>query len=208
MAYLVLIRHGESEWNEKGLWQGWTDVPLDYTGWEQAHNTAKAIKDIQFDRGFTSALSRAKETLDIILRDLKQANLAVDSNSALNERDYGDYTGKNKWEIEKELGEEKFEKILREFDYPIPNGESLKTVYDRIVPYFEQEILPLLKEDKNIIVSAHGNSLRALVKYLEDLSNEQVAQLEIRTAEAYVYKFDENGKIISKEIRAQNDKEV
>ena len=99
-------------------------------------------------------------------------------------------------------------KIRREFDYPIPNGESLKTVYDRIVPYFEQEILPLLKEVKNIIVSAHGNSLRALVKYLEDLSNEQVAQLEIRTAEAYVYKFDENGKIISKEIRAQNDKEV
>ncbi len=208
MAYLVLVRHGRSEYNDKGLWTGFTDVALNEVGREEAHRTAIAIKDIKFDQAFTSLLVRAQATLDIILKDLGQDVIPVEKNFALNERDYGDYTGKNKWEVKEEVGEETFQKIRREFDYPIPNGESLKMVYERVVPYYEEQILPLLKNGKNVLVAAHGNSLRALVKYLENLSNEQVAALEIRTGEAYVYEVDSEGKIISKDIRAENEKAV
>lgn len=208
MAYLVLVRHGRSEYNEKGLWTGFTDVALNEVGVEEAHRTAQAIKDIKFNNAFTSLLVRAQATLDIILKDLKQDSIPVEKNFALNERDYGDYTGKNKWEVKEEVGEETFQKIRREFDYPIPNGESLKMVYERVVPFYEEQILPMLKSGKNVLVSAHGNSLRALVKYLENLSNEQVAALEIRTGEAYVYEIDNEGKITSKEIRAENKKAV
>lgn len=208
MAYLVLVRHGRSEYNDKGLWTGFTDIALNEEGKSEAHRTSEAIKDIKFNNAFTSLLIRAQETLDIILKDLEQDSIPVEKDFALNERDYGDYTGKNKWQVKEEIGEEEFQKLRRSFDYPIPNGESLKMVYERVVPHFEQQILPLLKEDKNVLISAHGNSLRALVKYLENLSNEEVANLEIRTGEAYVYQVDNEGKIASKEIRAQNEKAV
>lgn len=203
MAKLILVRHGKSEWNEKGLWTGWRDIPLAPKGFEEARATGEALKDIQFDRAYTSALIRAQQTLDEILKATRQTP-PITKNAALNERDYGDYTEKNKWDIAKALGEEEFQKIRRSWDYPPPNGESLKMVYERAVPYFESEILPQLKEGNNIIIAAHGNSLRALVKHLENISEEEIANLEIGTGEAYVYDIDSNGKVTSKEIRGEN----
>lgn len=203
MAYLVLVRHGKSEWNEKGLWTGWRDIPLAQKGVEEAQSTGEQLKDIHFDYAYTSALMRAQQTLAEMLRVLTQTP-PITNNQALNERNYGDYTEKNKWDIQKEVGEEEFQKIRRSWDYPPPNGESLKMVYDRVIPYFESEILPHLKDDKNVIIAAHGNSLRALVKYLENLSEDEIASLEIGTGEAYVYTLDENGKVTNKEIRGAN----
>jgi 2,3-bisphosphoglycerate-dependent phosphoglycerate mutase len=203
MAYLVLVRHGKSEWNEKGLWTGWRDIPLAPKGIEEAQQTGEQLKDIRFDYAYTSALIRAKQTLDEILK-VTQQTPPITSNQALNERDYGDYTEKNKWDIQKEVGEEEFQKIRRSWDYPPPHGESLKMVYERVIPYYTQEIEPKLKEGENVIIAAHGNSLRALVKYLENIPEDQIATLEIGTGEAYIYTIDENGKIAHKEIRGEN----
>ncbi len=203
MSTLVLVRHGKSEWNEKGLWTGWRDIPLAQKGIEEAQVTGEQLKDIHFDYAYTSALMRAQQTLAEILKVLGQQPPTT-NNKALNERDYGDYTEKNKWDIQKEVGEEEFQKIRRSWDYPPPNGESLKMVYERTVPYFESEILPKLKEGKSIIIAAHGNSLRALVKHLENISEDKIALLEIGTGEAYVYQIDENGKVVNKEIRGEN----
>ena len=204
MSTLVLVRHGKSEWNEKGLWTGWRDIPLSSTGFEEARTTGEQLKDIHFDYAYTSALIRAEQTLDEILKVINQTP-PVEKDKALNERDYGDYTEKNKWDIQKELGEEEFQKIRRSWDYPPPNGESLKMVYERVLPYFETEILPKIKEGKNIIIAAHGNSLRALVKHLENISDEEISEVEIGTGEAYVYQIDETGTVTHKEIRGQNE---
>jgi len=203
MSYLVLVRHGKSEWNEKGLWTGWRDIPLAPAGIIEAQKTGLALTDIKFDFAYTSNLIRAQQTLDEILKVINQSP-PIKKDIALNERDYGDYTEKNKWDIQKNLGEEEFQKIRRSWDYPPPNGESLKMVYQRTIPYFESEILPKLKEGKNIIIAAHGNSLRALVKYLENISDNNIATLEIGTGEAYVYQIDQNGEVVSKEIRGEN----
>ncbi len=203
MAKLVLVRHGKSEWNEKGLWTGWRDIPLSQIGFEEAKRTGESLSDITFDASYTSALIRAKQTLQEILKVIGQNPTTIE-NKALNERDYGDYTEKNKWQVKEAVGEEEFQKIRRSWDYPPPNGESLKMVYDRAVPYFREEIEPKLKDGKNIIIAAHGNSLRALVKYLENIPDEDIATLEIGTGEAYVYDIDQNGKITSKEIRGEN----
>lgn len=204
MSKLVLVRHGKSEWNEKGLWTGWRDIPLAPKGIEEAHTTGEQLRDIHFDYAYTSALIRAQQTLTEILRVIEQTPPTT-NNQALNERDYGDYTEKNKWDIQKELGEEEFQKIRRSWDYPPPNGESLKMVYERVLPYFKSEILPHLKEGKNVIIAAHGNSLRALVKHLEGISEDDIATLEIGTGEAYVYDIDFAGNVTNKEIRGVNE---
>lgn len=204
MATLVLVRHGKSEWNEKGLWTGWRDVPLAQKGFEEAKETGSQLKDIHFDLAYTSALVRAQQTLQTILEVTNQTSIPITQNKALNERDYGDYTEKNKWDIQREMGEEVFQKIRRSWNFPPPNGESLKMVYERVLPYYQLEIEPKLKSGKNIIIAAHGNSLRALVKHLENISDDEIAELEIGTGEAYVYAIDENGRIVSKEIRGAN----
>ena len=201
MATLVLVRHGESEWNAKGIWTGWTDIPLSEKGREEAKTAATALKDIQIDLAYTSILSRAKETLEIIKQILGLPDLVTIESPALNERDYGEYTGKNKWEIEKQIGEENFQKLRRGWYYPVENGETLKDVYERVVPYYQQEILPNLELGKHILISAHGNSLRALVKYLDNISDEDIANLEIATGEAEIYEINSSGKVISKEIK-------
>lgn len=201
MAYLVLIRHGESEWNAKGLWTGWTDIGLSENGLQEARAAGELIKDIHFDVAYTSTLSRAQQTWQEIQTVIGQKDLTATIDKALNERDYGDFTGKNKWDVKAELGEEEFMKIRRSWDYPPPNGESLKMVYDRVVPYYESTILPQLKEGKNVIIAAHGNSLRALIKYLEDISDEEIPLLEMPTGGVYVYQIDETGAVTSKEIR-------
>ena len=204
MSYLVLTRHGKSEWNAQGRWTGWANPSLAEEGHVEAKKAGQALKDIHFDFGYTSNLVRAQETLDEIKKEIGQEDLPTVQNEALNERDYGDFTGKNKWEVKEQVGEEEFHKIRRGWDHKLPNGESLKNVYERVVPYYENEILPKLKDSKNVLIAAHGNSLRALAKYLENLSDEAVTELEIGTGEVYVYTLDEEGKILSKEIRSSN----
>lgn len=200
MAYLVLVRHGESKWNAVGTWTGLTDIGLSEKGKEEAKKAAESVKEISFQAAFTSVLQRAKETLQA-MEQVLGVSLPTIENTALNERDYGDYTGKNKWEIKQQLGEEEFLKLRRGWDYIVPNGESLKDVYNRVVPYYQECILPELKNGKNILVSAHGNSLRALVKFLDNISDADIAELEIPTGQVLVYQIDQNGKITSKEIR-------
>ncbi len=200
MAYLVLIRHGESEWNAKGLWTGWTDVGLTERGREQARSAGEKIRDFSFDVCFTSALKRSQQTWDEIRRVIGAEDVETVMDAALNERNYGDLTGKNKWEVKEQLGEEEFLKIRRSWDYPPPNGESLRHVYERVVPYYESRILPELKSGKNVVIAAHGNSLRALVKFLEEIPDDEISKLEMKLGEPYVYGIDKTGKIVSKEI--------
>lgn len=203
MAYLVLVRHGESEWNAKGLWTGWTDVNLSEKGREEARQAGEQLKDIHFDLAYTSALKRAQQTWEEMQKVTGQTDIPTTIDKALNERDYGDMTGKNKWQVKEEVGEEEFQKLRRSWDYPPPHGESLKMVYERVIPYYEKEILPKLKEGKNVLVAAHGNSLRALIKYLEDISDEDIPNLELATGGIYVYQIDTEGKVVSKEIRGE-----
>jgi 2,3-bisphosphoglycerate-dependent phosphoglycerate mutase len=204
MAKLILVRHSKSEWNELGKWTGWTDVDLNEQGRADAKTTAEALKDIQIDQAFVSKLKRAQQTLEIILNEIGQTDVPTLQTAALNERDYGIYTGKNKWEVKEEVGEEEFQNIRRGWEHPIPEGETMKKVYERVVPFYENEVLPLLKAGENVILAAHGNSLRALVKYLEDLSIDDLMALEFGIGEAYVYEVDKSGKIENKEIRAKN----
>ncbi|MDO8638931.1 MAG: 2,3-diphosphoglycerate-dependent phosphoglycerate mutase [Candidatus Daviesbacteria bacterium] len=201
MSYLVLVRHGESTWNAVNAWTGLTDISLDEKGYEIAKQNGEILKNINFDVSFTSALRRAQQTLTEIKKTINRGDLPVIEDKALNERDYGDLTGKNKLEVEKEYGEEQYQKWRRSWDCPVPNGETLKDVYERVVPFYEQNILPEIKMGKNVLIVAHGNSLRALVKFLENISDEQIPNLEFAVGEIYVYQMDENGKIISKEIK-------
>lgn len=201
MAYLVLVRHGESEWNAKGLWTGWTDISLSEKGKEEANQAGEALKDIHFDLAYTSTLQRAKQTLTGIQQITGQTDLPTTEDKALNERDYGELTGKNKWEVKEQVGDEEFTKIRRSWDYPPPKGESLKMVYERVLPYYEKEILPKLKEGKNIIIAAHGNSLRALIKFLDNISDTDIPNFELATGGVYVYQIDSEGKVINKDVR-------
>lgn len=201
MAYLALVRHGESEWNAKGLWTGWTDVNLSSKGREEARAAGELIKDIHFDLAYTSLLSRAKQTLDQIKFVTDRDDLPTTENKALNERDYGEMTGKNKWEIKEQVGEEEFLRLRRSWDYPPPGGESLKMVFERVLPYYQNEILPKLKEGKNILIAAHGNSLRALIKELEQIPDDEIPHLELATGEVYIYQLNSEGQVTQKEIR-------
>ena len=203
MAHLILVRHGESEWNAKGLWTGWTDVNLSENGRVEAKKAGESLKDIHFDYAYTSALKRAQQTLEEI-QGVLGINLEPTADKALNERSYGDFTGKNKWEVKEQIGEEEFQRIRRSWDYPPANGESLKMVYERVLPYYQAEIEPKIKEGKNVIIAAHGNSLRALIKYLEKISDESITKLELPTGGLYVYELDQEGKVTSKEIRGTN----
>lgn len=198
MPYLILVRHTESEWNAKGLWTGLTDISQSEEGRKKARLLAEKLKNIHFDVAFTSVLKRSKETLSEI-KTVLGGNLPVVEDKALNERDYGEFTGKNKWQIKEKVGEEEFLKIRRGWNYPILGGETLKDVYNRAVPYYQTQILPYLENGKNVLIVAHGNSLRALVKYLENISDEQISNLEIATGEILTYEIDQSGKIILKD---------
>lgn len=204
MAYLALVRHGQSQWNKAGLWTGLTDISLTPEGIKEAQKAGELLKekDIFFDYAFTSKLKRAQETLYEIKMVLGQ-DFPTEENTALNEKDYGDFTGKNKWEIKEKVGEKEFLKIRRSWDYQLPHGESLKDVYDRTIPYYKKEILPKLEEGKNVIVASHGNTLRALIKYLDDISDKDIPELEMVTAEVRLYTINEKGEVIKKEILNQ-----
>jgi len=203
MSHLILVRHGKSAWNATGQWTGWTDVDLNEEGVAEAKRAGEALRGIEIHSAHVSDLKRAQQTLDHIKKTLgKEFETKVAS--ALKERHYGIYTGKNKWQVKEEVGEEEFKKIRRSWDHPTPEGESLKDVYTRVVPYFEEHILPQLKAGKNVLVAAHGNSLRALMKHLDNTSDEAICELEVGTGELHCYAFDTRGKVVGKEIRASN----
>ncbi len=200
MGTLLLVRHGESEWNSLHLWTGLTNISLSSQGEAEARLAGAKIRSIIINRAYTSVLRRAIETLDEIKTQLMQPSFPITHAKELDERDYGIYTGKNKWDIEKTVGKEMFLKIRRGWDVPIKNGESLENVYARVVPYFEKHILPKLIEGETILISAHGNSLRALVKFLDDLSETGVESLEIPTGQIIKYEIDAEGFVHDKKI--------
>ena len=205
MSYLVLVRHGLSEYNKKGLWTGWTDIPLAPEGFDEARKTGEELKGMTFDYCYSSPLLRARQTLNEIKKILGIEHIRTIEDAALNERNYGIFTGKNKWQVKDQVGEEEFQKIRRSWDYPIENGESLKQVYEREIPYYQEEIEPKLKSGKNVIISSSGNDLRALAKYLENIPDDKISELEVGTGEAIVYQIDQTGKIVNKEIRGANE---
>ncbi len=206
MAYLVLVRHGQSEWNALGLWTGQEDVALTEQGVAEARKAADHLRDIELHQAHTSTLSRAQQTLAEIQRALQHTELPIAQHPALNERHYGDYQAKNKWDIKDSIGEEEFNKLRRNWDHPVPNGETLKDVHARVLPYYEERILADLRDGKNVIVAAHGNSLRALMKHLDGVGDDKVHELEIGTGEVHVYEISEDGTVISKQIRNKGGK--
>ena len=200
MSTLVLVRHGESQWNLENRFTGWVDVPLSEKGIKEAQAAGDKIKkeNLHFDKAYTSNLQRAQNTLKFILEKTGQSDLPVEKDEALNERHYGDLQGLNKAETAKKFGDEQVKIWRRSYDIPPPNGESLKDTAARTLPYFESKILKDLKDGKNIIVAAHGNSLRSIVMHLDKLTKEQVLELNLGTGVPIVYQFDKNLKILSK----------
>ena len=202
MATLVLIRHGQSQWNLENRFTGWVDVPLTETGRAEALRAGKSVLGlgIRFDLAYTSVLSRAIETLSIVQKVLGQENIPVVKDPALNERHYGDLQGLNKDETRKKFGENQVKLWRRSYDVAPPHGESLQDTAARTLPFFESRILPDLKAGKNVLVAAHGNSLRSIVMSLDQLTREQVLALEIATGVPIVYEIAANGSVRSKKI--------
>ncbi len=204
MSQLVLVRHGQSEWNEKNLFTGWRDPDLTAKGVEEARAAGRALKaaGAEFDLGYTSNLQRAQKTCALLLEELQCTDLPVTRHEKLNERDYGDLSGLNKDDAREKWGEEQVHIWRRSFDIPPPGGESLKDTADRVLPYFDAEIMPQIKAGKNILIAAHGNSLRALVMRLDGLTSEEIIEVNIGTGEPYCYQLDANGAVLSKKILA------
>jgi len=200
MSTLVLVRHGESQWNLENRFTGWVDVPLSEKGVLEAKSAGEKIKkeNIHFDVAYTSALKRAQNTLTLMLEKLGQEDIPVHKDQALNERHYGDLQGLNKAETALKFGDAQVKIWRRSYDVAPPNGESLKDTAARALPYFESKILGDIKRGLNVIVAAHGNSLRAIVMKLDNLSKEQVLELNIATGVPLVYQFDVDLKVISK----------
>ena len=202
MATLVLIRHGQSQWNLENRFTGWVDVPLTETGRAEALRAGKTLQTLglRFDIAYTSVLSRAIETLAIVQSQLGQENLPVVKDPALNERHYGELQGLNKDETRKKFGEDQVKLWRRSYDVAPPSGESLKDTAARTLPYFESRILQDLKTGKSALVVAHGNSLRSIVMFLDKLTREQVLALEIATGVPIVYEIAADGSVQSKRI--------
>ena len=194
---LVLVRHGQSEWNAKNLFTGWKDPKLTDLGIQEAIKAGDLLetRNLKFDLMFTSDLFRAQETGRLILEQMNQTDIQVIEDQSLNERNYGDLAGLNKDEAREKWGEEQVHIWRRSFDVPPPGGESLKNTAERVLPYFELEIMPKVKEGLNILVAAHGNSLRALVMELEKISAEEIVKLEIATGDPLTYEYS-NGEFV------------
>ena len=197
MSKLVLIRHGESQWNLENRFTGWVDVPLSLKGIEEAKAAGKKLSGFTFDRAFSSVLARANETLRIILEAIGQTSIPIDKDKALNERMYGELQGLNKAETAKKYGDEQVKIWRRSYDVRPPGGESLKDTAERVLPYYDSRIKPSVLKGETILIAAHGNSLRALVMQLEQLTREQVLELNIPTGAPLLYELDKNGKVLS-----------
>lgn len=197
MAQLVIFRHGQSVWNLENKFTGWVDVELTPKGIDEAKSAGQKLKGYNFDYAYASALKRAQNTLTLALETAGHKPLAPVYDAALNERMYGDLQGLNKADTAAKYGDDQVKIWRRSYDIAPPNGESLKDTAARVIPYFESEIVPKLKAGKNIVIAAHGNSLRALIMYLEKMTPEQILQFEIGTAEPRLYELDNNLNIIS-----------
>jgi 2,3-bisphosphoglycerate-dependent phosphoglycerate mutase len=205
---LVLVRHGQSQWNLENRFTGWVDVPLTPLGEREAQAAGQALKGIRFDQAFTSNLKRAQNTLRHVLEQLGQTDLPTTQDQALNERHYGALQGLDKAETAKKYGEEQVHIWRRSYDVPPPKdksdlnpegiSESLKDTAARTLPYFRDAILPLVKQGKNVLVAAHGNSLRSIVMELDSMTKEQVLELNIPTGSPIIYEIDSTGRVVSK----------
>jgi 2,3-bisphosphoglycerate-dependent phosphoglycerate mutase len=197
---LVLLRHGQSEWNLKNLFTGWRDVDLTEHGIAEARAAGRKLKaqGIVFDVGFTSALKRAQRTLDLALEEMGLQSIPVLKDQALNERDYGDLAGLNKDDARKKWGDERVHEWRRSYDIAPPGGESLKDTAARVLPYYIQEILPRVMRGQHVLVSAHGNSLRALVMVLDRLSPQEILKRELATGVPLIYRLNADSTVASR----------
>ncbi len=198
---LILARHGESEWNASGKWTGSRDVHLSEKGFHQAALLGLALRGQKIDYAFVSQQIRAFETFQGMIDAAQQFDVPYERSGAINERDYGDYTGMNKWQVKEQLGEDVFHHLRRDWNYPVPKGETLQDVYERAVPFYLEHILPKLKEGKDVLVVSHGNSMRALIKYLENISDTAIADVEMPFGNILIYQVDEKGRMTRKEER-------
>lgn len=197
MPKLILLRHGESQWNLENRFTGWVDVPLSPKGEEEARHAGEILKDVPIDKVYTSVLQRAINTARIALDVRGGGDLPTEFDQALNERHYGDLQGLNKAETAKQYGDEQVHIWRRSYDVRPPNGESLKDTAARTLPYFNEKIMPDIKAGKNVLVVAHGNSLRSIVMSLDNLTREQVLELNIPTGVPLVYEMDTEGRVLS-----------
>ena len=207
---LVLVRHGQSEWNLKNLFTGWTDVGLTSLGIEQARNAGRLLREhgIRFDIAFTSVLKRAEETCRLVLEELGQPGLETIHDQALNERDYGDLTGLNKDDARKRWGDEQVHLWRRSYDVAPPGGESLKDTVARALPYYVERILPRVMRGERVLVAAHGNSLRALVMVLGHLTAKTIPEVELGTGVPLVYHLNPDSTVRHKEVLETPDPDV
>jgi 2,3-bisphosphoglycerate-dependent phosphoglycerate mutase len=197
MSQLVIFRHGQSVWNLENKFTGWVDVELTDKGREEARLAGLKLIGFNFDYAYASNLKRAQNTLTLALNSANHKPLTPIYNEALNERMYGDLQGLDKTETAKKFGEEQVKIWRRSFDIAPPKGESLKDTAARVIPYFEKEIAPHLKNGKNVVIAAHGNSLRALIMHLENMTPEQILEFEIGTAQPRLYELDEHLSVLS-----------
>ena len=197
MSKLVLIRHGESQWNLENRFTGWVDVPLSPKGIEEAKAAGKKLAGFKFDRAFSSVLARANETMRLVLEGIGQTGIPIEKDKALNERMYGELQGLNTAETAKKFGDEQVKIWRRSYDVRPPGGESLKDTAERVLPYYDSRIKPYVLKGETILIAAHGNSLRALVMQLEQLTREQVLELNIPTGAPLLYELDNSGKVLS-----------
>ncbi len=204
MPTLILLRHGQSQWNLENRFTGWVDVDLAPKGVEEARRAGELLRDLPIDLVFTSVLTRAIRTADIALETAGKNGLPMEKNQALNERHYGDLQGMNKDEMRKQFGNEQVHIWRRSYDTPPPNGESLKDTLERVLPYYEANIAPQLRAGKNVLIAAHGNSLRALIKHLEHISSDEITQLNIPTGVPRVYELDDNLEVTHAEYLGQD----
>ncbi len=196
MARLILLRHGESQWNLENRFTGWVDVPLSPRGIQEAKDAGEKLRSFTFDRAFTSVLARANETLRLVLDIIGQTAIPIEKDKALNERMYGELQGLNKDETVKKYGEAQVKIWRRSYDVRPPGGESLKDTAERVLPYYERTIKPYVLKGDTILVAAHGNSLRALIMELEQLSREQVLDINVPTGAPLLYEMDKMGTVV------------
>ncbi|MDD5144914.1 MAG: 2,3-diphosphoglycerate-dependent phosphoglycerate mutase [Candidatus Pacebacteria bacterium] len=195
MAQLILLRHLKSQWNKENRFTGWTDIPLSKEGVASAKEISEKIADFKIDKVYTSPLIRNKETVSLVLKNLGQEDLPVFTDKALNERNYGKLQGLNKDEMKEKYGEEQVKLWRRSYNAAPPGGESLEEVVKRVVPFYKKYIKEDLKKGKNVLVVASHNSLRALIKYIENISDENIINVELPYAGIRKYEFDESLKV-------------
>lgn len=197
MSVLVIVRHGQSEWNLKNLFTGWSDVELTPTGEHEAEYAGIVLRPYHFDVAYTSVLKRAIHTLEIILHEIGLEDIPVFTDKALNERNYGDLQGLNKAEVGQKYGAQQLIAWRRSYTEVPPGGESLENTYQRVIPYYQKEIEPKLQSGKNVLIVAHGNSLRALMMYLEKITPDDIAHIDLATGAPRLYQFSSNLDLIS-----------